>query len=137
MTYATRMLETHPRDLSADAGVLVRCMDACFACNQACSACADACLGEQGVTELVRCIRLNQDCADLCSAGGRVVNRQTEYDANVTRAAVEACAAACHACGDECERHASMHEHCRVCAEACRSCEEACRDLLAAMDSGD
>jgi hypothetical protein len=136
MTYATRMLDTYPRDFNVDADVLARCIDACFACSQACSACADACLGEEGVADLVKCIRLNQDCADLCTATGRVVNRQTEYDAKVTRAAIEACAAACRACGDECERHASMHEHCGVCAEACRSCEEACQELLGAMGSG-
>ena len=136
MTYAKPMLETHPRDFDVDPDVLARCIDACFACSQACSACADACLGEDGVADLVTCIRLNQDCADLCSSSVRVANRQTESDANVTRAAIEACVAACRACGDECERHASMHEHCRVCAEACRSCEEACRQLLAAMGSG-
>jgi hypothetical protein len=71
--------------------------------------------------------------AIICVAAGRVANRQTEYDANVTRAVVEACATVCRACGDECERHADMHEHCGICAEACRSCEDACRALLVAM----
>ena len=104
--------------------------------GQACSASVDACLGEEGVSDLVKCIRLNQDCADLCSATGSVIDRQKESDATVTRAAIEACAAACRACGEECGRHASMHEHCRVCAEACRACETACEDLLAAMGFG-
>jgi hypothetical protein len=63
----------------------------------------------------------------------RVLSRQTEYDANLTRPQLQACVAACKSCADECERHAEMHEHCRVCAEACRRCEQACNELLAAV----
>ena len=133
MSYAKPMLETYPRDFDVDADVLARCIDACYECAQACSACADDCLSEQSVAELIKCIRLDEDCADICLVAGRVANRQTEYDANVTRAIVEACATTCRACGDECERHADMHEHCRICAEACRRCEQACQELLAAI----
>jgi hypothetical protein len=113
--------------------VLARCIDACYECAQACSACADDCLSEQSVAELIKCIRLNEDCADICLVAGRVANRQIEYDANVTRAILEACATTCRSCGDERERHADMHEHCRICTEACRRCEEACQELLAAI----
>ena len=59
----------------------------------------------------------------------RWLSRHTGYDANLTRAVLEAC----KACGDECEQHASMHEHCRVCAKSCRRCERACRDLITAL----
>jgi hypothetical protein len=69
------------------------------------------------VAELVKCIRLNLDCADVCTAMLRV-SRQTEYDANLTRPLLEACVAACSSCGDGCQRHAEMHAHCRMCAEA-------------------
>ena len=128
------MLETYPRDFNVDADVLARCIDECYACAETCTLCADDCLSEQNVQSLVKCIRLNLDCADVCTAAGRVTARQTDYDANVTRTVVEACAQACASCGDECERHASHHEHCRICAEACRRCEQACRDLLNAMN---
>ena len=133
MTFAKPMLETYPREFNIDADVLARCIEACYECSQACTGCADDCLSEESVAELVKCIRLNQDCADLCLATGRIVSRQTEYDANVTRAALEACASACRSCGDECESHAEHHEHCRICAEACRACEQACQELLAAI----
>lgn len=73
------------------------------------------------------------DCADVCATTGRIVSRQTEYDANVTRAILEACVAACTACGDECEAHGEQMQHCAVCAQNCRSCAEACRELLAAI----
>jgi hypothetical protein len=85
------------------------------------------------VAELIKCIRTNLDCADICAGTARVLSRHTGYDANISRAMLEACAAACKACGDECARHADIHEHCRICAEACRACEQACLDLLATM----
>ncbi len=76
------------------------------------------------------------DCAQARTSAPRlaIVSRQTDYDANVTRSAMQACAAICEACGDECERHGGTGmEHCRVCAEACRRCEDACNQLLAAI----
>jgi hypothetical protein len=132
---ANRMLESYPRDVNVDREVLVRCIDACFDCGEACTQCADDCLSEHGhVDELVKCISLCTNCADICLTTGRVLSRQTEYDANVSRALLEACVVACSSCGDECEQHGEHGmEHCRVCAEQCRRCEQACRDLLAAI----
>ena len=127
------IIERHPRPISLDRDLLLRCIDECFDCSATCTACADACLGESDALELVRSIRLNLDCADLCDAVGRVVTRQTEPDLGVVRAALEACVVACRACGDECERHAAHHDHCRVCTEVCRRCEQACSDLLASV----
>lgn len=66
-----------------------------------CTQCADSCLSEQDIAALAKCIRLNLDCADVCVATGRVLSRQTEYDANVTWSLVEACIAACRSCGEE------------------------------------
>ena len=134
MTYAVQMLETYPRDVNVDKAVFARCIEACYACAQASAACADDCLAEENVAELVKCIRTNLDCADVCEATGRIVSRQAEYDANVTRAVLQACVTACRACGDECGNHAEHGmEHCRVCAEACRRCERVCEELLAAI----
>ena len=133
MSYARQLLDTYPRTFNVDASVLVATIDALSDCAQACTACADDDLSEPDVAELVKCIRLCLDCADVCTATLRVASRQTEYDANVTRALLEACVVTCKSSGDECERHAHLHEHCRVCAEACRRCEQACRELLAAM----
>jgi Domain of Unknown Function (DUF326) len=134
MSYAGQMLDTYPRTFNVDARVLTTTIDALIECAQACTADADADLSEQNVAELVKCIRLCLDCADVCTATARVTSRQTEYDAGVTRPLLEACAATCKRCGDECERHARMHEHCRMCAGACRRCERACQELLAATN---
>lgn len=121
MGNASAMLETYPIDLGrVDPAVLARCIDACFACAQTCTACADACLSEDMVIELAKCVRTNLDCADICETTGRVLSRHTGYDANLTRAILQACAMACRSCGDECAMHAGRLEHCRVCADACR-----------------
>jgi hypothetical protein len=134
MTHVAEMLRTYPADLGdVDRAALARCIDECFDCSQTCTACADACLSETGVADLVKCIRTCLDCADICDTTGRVLSRHTGYDANLTRAMLQACLTACRSCGDECERHAQMHEHCRVCAQACRRCEQACQELISTL----
>jgi hypothetical protein len=133
MTYAQQMLEAHPWPGHVDRGALAECIEACFECAQACTSCADACLSEESVAELRKCIRLDLDCADICDVTGRVLTRQTEYDAPTSKAQLQSCAEACRTCGEECGSHAEHHEHCRVCAEACRRCAEACDALLGAM----
>lgn len=125
------MLETYPADLGrVDRDALARCIEACFACGQSCTACADACLSEEHAGQLAKCIRTNLDCADICETTGRVLSRHTEYDANLSRAIVQACAQACKSCAEQCEQHAGQHRHCQVCAEVCRQCERACLELL-------
>ncbi|WP_404438701.1 four-helix bundle copper-binding protein [Microbacterium aerolatum] len=133
MAVAEEMLRTYPKDLGGiDQQKLVACIEACLECAQACTACADACLSEDMVSELTKCIRTNLDCADLCETTSRVLSRHTGYDANLTRATLDACRTACASCADECETH-TMHEHCVVCAESCRRCESACAALQEAM----
>jgi hypothetical protein len=134
MGTVSSMLETYPRGLGRiDRAKLIRCIETCIECAQACTACADADLSEERVAHLAKCIRTNLDCDDMCVTTSRVLSRHTEYDANVTRAVLEACAVTCKACGDECDLHSTHHEHCRICADVCRRCEKACRELLASL----
>src|SRR5690554_5957858 len=92
MSVVTRMLDTYPKDLGdVDQAKLAACIEACFECAQACTACADACLSEEMVAELTKCIRTNMDCSDVCFATANVLSRHTGYDANLTRAVLEAC----------------------------------------------
>jgi hypothetical protein len=133
MTTASEMLRTYPATINLDRSLLAQCIEACLECAQACTGCADACLSESSVAHLVTCIRTNLDCADVCETTGRVLSRHTGYDADLTRAQLQACLQACQSCADECEQHAGMHEHCRLCAQACRRCEDACRSLLEAI----
>ena len=132
MSYARQLLDSYQGTVNVDVAQLATAIDAINDCAQACIADTDADLGEQDVTEMVRCIRLCLDCTDVCTATAGVISRPRDYDANVARPLLQACAAICNSCGDECERHAHM-QHCRICAEACRRCEQACRELLDAM----
>jgi hypothetical protein len=127
------MLNSYPAEVTMDRPLLAGGIEACLDCTQACTACADACLSQQQVDMLRKCIRTNLDCADICSTTANVLSRHTGYDANLTRALVQACATACKACGDECDQHRDVHEHCRICADACRRCEQACQAVLAAI----
>jgi hypothetical protein len=131
MHHVTTILETHPEATANEA--LARCVLECSVCALTCTSCADACLAEEHVQELVRCIRLNLDCAEICEATGRVLTRQTSFEQGVAQSMLDACVQVCRACAEECERHAHHHEHCRVCAEACRRCEQACEDFRSAI----
>jgi hypothetical protein len=127
------MIKTHPTASAVDQDALAHCIEECFNCAATCTSCADACLGEEMVQELVRCIRVNLDCADVCEATGRMLTRQTAFEPQLARQMLETCGHACRVCAEECERHAEHHEHCRVCAEACRRCEQACNDVLSTI----
>jgi hypothetical protein len=129
-----QMLATHPKQGKLDQGMLAQVVQSLNECASTCTICADACLSEKMVAELAQCIRLNQDCADVCETTARTLLRSgAEPQRSMLRHMVEACAASCQACGQECARHAQMHEHCRICAESCRHCEDACRKILSTM----
>lgn len=130
--HVQQMLQTHPSQPALERTALLECIQACYDCAQTCIACADACLGEENVSWLVRCIRLNQDCADLCATTGKVLSRQTAFEPALGRAVLQACQAACRLCAEECDRHAKRMAHCRECADACRRCESACARTLQA-----
>lgn len=125
--HVQEILSTHPAVEGRTNTALIRCIEACYDSAQACTVCADACLGEERVEDLLQCVRLNLDCADVCAATGQVASRRTGTNELVILRMIETCAEACRLCGDECEDHAGEHEHCRICADSCRRCEEACR----------
>lgn len=125
---AQEIIRTHPHVQGNTNDVLIRAIVECYDCAQTCLVCADACLGEDDVSQLTQCIRLNQDCADVCNATGMISSRRTGSDELLIRSMLESCALACRICGEECRRHGDAQEHCRICAEACSSCERACND---------
>ena len=127
---ADRIADAHPVSHQPFDDAVIACIEECVACFQACAACADACLSEPDITSLLKCVRTNLDCSDVCSTTAAVLSRRTATDLAVIRAVVEACLASCVACAEECELHAAHHEHCQICAQACRRCEAACRQLL-------
>ena len=134
MTHASGMLQDYPTDLGGlDRPMLARAIHAAVDCAQACTACANACLSEPDVVELIRCVRSNLDCADVCETTARVLSRRSGPDADLTAAVLEACIRACRACANECNQHAAHRAHCRRCAEACARCGEACEQLSTSL----
>jgi hypothetical protein len=128
-----QMFSTHP-DPASDAGEeAFALVSAAAECGLTCTTCADACLSEADPAPLRECIRLNLDCAGICSETARLIARPGRQDPDVLRAQLAACAAACRACAEECEQHARSMEHCRICAESCRECESACQRMTGAL----
>ena len=126
-----RMLRTNPEPPFAPLDPLSTAIHAAIECAQVCVACTDACVAEHvSYGGLDHCIRMTQDCADICTMTSRVLTRQASPDLALIAMAIELCAYTCEACATECERHAIHHAHCYVCAAACRRCFTACRELM-------
>ena len=94
-----QMMKQHPQAAQVDLDALVACIKECSTCEAACVSCADACLSEEGLQDLVDCVRVNLDCADLCGVTVRLLSRHTRGESRVLQDALPAC------------------EHCAVCAE--------------------
>ena len=93
-------------------------------CAAVCNHCITACLDESDVKMLANCIKLDIDCAAICSL---IAGFFARGSAHATHLLAE-CADICNSCAEECEKHAHM-EHCKACAAACRKCEEACGEM--------
>jgi hypothetical protein len=129
-----QMLASHPKQSWLEPSKLAQAVQSLDQCASTCTIGADACLSESMVAELVSCIRLNQNRADICAATASVLMRSgADPQRSIVKHMVEACAAVCKAKGEECARHAQMHEHCRICAESYRHCEDVCRQVLSNM----
>ena len=102
-------------------------LEALANCAAECNHCATACLDEKDLKMLARCIKLDIDCAEICSLTASFVSRGSEHAQHI----LNECADICEACADECEKHSHM-EHCKKCADACRSCADLCHSGVAA-----
>lgn len=127
------ILKAHPYQPLIEMEELGKGIKSISACTKICVICADACIGEKDPM-LTRCIRLNQDCADICETTVKILSRQTETGVDILCAQLKACALACRDCGMECKKHAEKYEHCRICADYCFECEEACKKLLEELE---
>jgi hypothetical protein len=99
------MFRSHP-EKPPHSEIMSRCIDSCFNCVETCTACADACLSERDVSDLVGCIRLNLDCAAVCSATGSIMSRSNKAGhRQLLEAQLANCVAFCRACADACDAH--------------------------------
>lgn len=89
-------------------------------CALACEHCASSCLKEEDINMMIDCIKLDRDCADICTQAARLLQR----DSVIAHQYLLLCEEICRLCAEECGKH--DHEHCRQCAVACEECAEAC-----------
>lgn len=97
------------------------CIAACSECIVESNNCANSDLNEQDIKILVRCIKLNRDCAAICALAMEAMAADSEFVKQICKL----CAEICDACEDECKKHSHM-EHCSKCAEACGKCAVEC-----------
>mgnify|MGYP001301198385 CR=1 FL=1 len=98
------------------------CIEACLQCMNACNVCYVSSLKEYELAMLRECIRLDRECADICSYLEAAITRNSPFVSQLAKV----CAEICEACAKECRKH--DHDHCQKCAEACQKCAEACRN---------
>ncbi len=89
-------------------------------CMTACETCATLCLEEDDVKKMVRCIKIDRDCADICLLTAQFVARNSEHAKHVMRECIEIC----RECAKECKQHEA--EHCQHCAQICEETASAC-----------
>lgn len=106
-------METKIRDL----------IDRLAICQAKCNYCLNACLHEEDVKMMTKCIKLDKDCAEICSLTLSLFASDSDFKNDI----VKLCIDACEKCGEECGKH--DYEHCQHCAEACRKCAAALKAL--------
>ncbi|SEL78543.1 hypothetical protein SAMN05421740_11026 [Parapedobacter koreensis] len=98
-------------------------MEKLWHCALTSEKCATACLTSEHVSELATCIRLSQDCAEICMLLIRSVKRQSA----LVPLLLTLCDFICQLCAEECEKH--EEDHCQQCSAACLLCSQACIEL--------
>ena len=104
------------------------CIDACLESMNACNYSYVSSLKEYDLATLRESMRLDRECADICSYAVQAMTRQSPFVAGILRL----CAEICEACADESSKH--IHTHCQECIDACRRCAEACRLISDAVE---
>ena len=98
------------------------CIENCLEATEVCEWCADECIA-LGDSDMIECIRLCRDVADVASLHARFMARNSQWEAELA----DLCASLCTACADECETH--DHDHCQACVSVLRTCAQSCSDM--------
>lgn len=106
-----------------------QCLDQCYACAAACNYCATACLSEGHAEAMAQCIRLDIECAEVCTLAANTMARESAFSAEICAV----CAKVCEACAAVCDKH--EEDHCQRCAAACRACADSCRSMYAELSA--
>jgi hypothetical protein len=91
-----------------------------YNCSAVCMECYSECQKESNKEMLEHCMKLDQECADVCELTAKFLERNSPNSHKL----LQLCAEICNLCARECERH--KHGHCVVCARECRKCASSC-----------
>ncbi|MFF8606830.1 Rho termination factor N-terminal domain-containing protein [Streptomyces sp. NPDC015346] len=133
-----KVLDAYPAEAGLPPTLLAEGVDKLYECAGVCLACADSAAGEsdsEKIAHSVKCMRANNDTADLCTVTARVLARQTGYDSPTTKNLVEATRSALIASADACQEFQET-DYFALAARACRETEEMLADLLRQMEEG-
>jgi hypothetical protein len=84
----------------------------------------------------IKCVRLDNDCADLCTVAARILARQTGYDAPTAMAIIEATRTVLRASADAAEEFKGT-PYFELSAKECRETEQLLGRLAEQMGSSD
>ncbi len=98
-------------------------IEACLRCSAICHHCAASCLEEEHVGMMAECIRLDMECAAICTATAQVLS----MGGSQAKALAMICAQICDDCSLECAKH--DNQHCRECSDICHNCANQCRNI--------
>ncbi|MBT2421860.1 Rho termination factor N-terminal domain-containing protein [Streptomyces sp. ISL-22] len=139
MSLVEKLLDAYPAETGMPPRLLGEAVDKLYECAGVCLTCADAAAAEQDPEKIVlsiKCVRLDNDCADLCTVAARILARQTGYDAPTTMAIIEATRTVLRASADAAEEFKDT-TYFELSARACRETERLLEQLVQQMNSSE
>jgi hypothetical protein len=139
MSLVEKLLDAYPAETGMPPRLLGKAVDKLYECAGVCLTCADAAAAEQDPEKIVmsiKCVRLDNDCADLCTVTARILARQTGYDAPTTMAVIEATRTVLRASADAAEEFQEI-PYFGLSAKACRETDKLLKQLVQQMGSSE
>jgi hypothetical protein len=139
MSLVEKLRDAYPAETGMPPRLLGEAVDKLYECAGVCLTCADAAAAEhdpEKVVMSIKCVRLNNDCADLCTVAARILARQTGYDAPTTMAIIEATRTVLRASADAAEEFKDT-PYFELSAGACRETERLLGQLVEQMGSSE
>jgi len=100
------------------------CIDACSDCIVACKDAATENLKEDDIEMMSRTIKLDHDCAAVCTLAMQSMASDSELVSQICQLCMEVC----NNCAEACEKYDYMIQG-KICAEACRKCAIECAKI--------
>ncbi|KAF3468811.1 Rho termination factor N-terminal domain-containing protein [Streptomyces sp. Tu 3180] len=139
MSLVEKLLDAYPAETGMPPKMLGEAVDKLYECAGVCLTCADAAAAEQDPEKIVmsiKCVRLDNDCTDLCTVAARILARQTGYDAPTTMAIIETTRTVLRASADAAEEFKGT-PYFELSAKECRETEQLLGRLAEQMGSSD